>query len=125
MVTHPSEYNWSSYGCNSLGQTDNLVIPHPEYQRLGQNDGERRTVYQQLSAHQISEECINAVREATNKACVLGNDRFKRNIQEKLKRRAQHDTKTPYPSLPLLGLVELCNSERSVGVDCMSYAQRF
>jgi putative transposase len=89
MVAHPSQYCWSSYGCNAFGRTDNLVIPHPEYRRLGQDDGERRSVYQQLFEHQISEESINAIREATNKAWVLGNDRFKRSIQEKLKRRVE------------------------------------
>jgi putative transposase len=89
MVAHPSEYRWSSFGCNALGQTDNLVISHLEYQRLGQNDGERRSAYQQLFEHQISEESINAIREATNKAWALGNSRFKRSIQEKLKRRVE------------------------------------
>ncbi|MEO5655042.1 MAG: hypothetical protein ABIR00_03545, partial [Nitrosospira sp.] len=43
--------------------------------------------YQQLFEYPISEESINAIREATNKAWVLGNDRFKQSIQEKLKRQ--------------------------------------
>ncbi|SCX52194.1 transposase [Nitrosospira sp. Nsp1] len=87
MVAHPSEYPWSSYGCNALGPTDNLVNPHPEYRHLGRTDEERRSAYRQLFEYQISEESINAIREATNKAWVLGNDRFKQSIQEKLKRR--------------------------------------
>ncbi|SHL17182.1 putative transposase [Nitrosospira sp. Nsp11] len=89
MVAHPSEYRWSSYGYNAWGQTDNLVTPHPEYLRLGRTDEECRSAYQQLFEYPISEECINAIREATNKAWVLGNDRFKQSIQEKLKRRVE------------------------------------
>ena len=89
MVAHPSEYPWSSYGCNALGQIDKLVNPHPLYRRLGRTDEERRSAYQQLFAYPISEGSINAIREATNKAWVLGNDRFKQSIQEKLERRVE------------------------------------
>lgn len=89
MVMHPSEYHWSSYGYNAFGRTDNWVTPHLEYRRLGKTDEERRSAYRQLFKYQISEKSINAIREATNKAWVLGNDRFKRSIQEKLKRRAE------------------------------------
>ena len=89
MAAHPSEYPWSSYGYNALGQVDNLMSPHPEYRRLGQTDEECRSAYQQLFESQISEESIKAIREATNKAWVLGNDRFKQSIQEKLKRRVE------------------------------------
>ena len=34
MVAHPSEYPWSSYRCNALGQANILVLPHVEYVRL-------------------------------------------------------------------------------------------
>lgn len=89
MVAHASEYSWSSYAYNALGQTDNLISPHPEYRRLGQTDEACRSAYQQLFEYPVSEESINAIREATNKAWVLGNDRFKQSIQEKLKRRVE------------------------------------
>jgi putative transposase len=42
IVAHPSEYPWLSYGYNALGESNNLVTPHPEYQHLGKNDEERR-----------------------------------------------------------------------------------
>ena len=93
MVKHPSEYRWSSYGYNALNQANNLVTPHPEYRRLGNNDEERRNAYRQLFKHHISKENINAIREATNKAWVLGDDRFKRSIQGKLKRRVEPTAK--------------------------------
>jgi len=35
MAGHPSEYPWSSYRCNALGEENGLIRPHPEYQRLG------------------------------------------------------------------------------------------
>ena len=93
MVEHPSEYRWSSYGYNALDQTNNLITSHPEYRRLGNNDEERRSGYRLLFKQHISEESINAIREATNKAWVLGDARFKRSIQEKLKRRVEPTVK--------------------------------
>src|SRR5687768_14850296 len=93
MVAHPFEYPWSSYGYNALGQTNTLMIPHPEYRSLGETDEECRNSYQQLFKQEVSEESINAIRDATNKAWVLGNDRFKRSIQEKLKRRVEPSAK--------------------------------
>lgn len=89
MVAHPSEYPWSSYGCNALGQPDNLITPYLEYQHLGATDEKRREAYRQLFEQPIAEQEISQIREATNKAWVLGSDRFKQAIQEKLKRRVE------------------------------------
>lgn len=89
MVAHPSEYPWSSYSYNALGQMNDLITPYLEYQRLGPTDDERRAAYRQLFKHAISAKNIGEIREATNKAWVLGNARFKQHIQEKLKRRIE------------------------------------
>lgn len=87
MVAHPSEYPWSSYCCNALGQANELVVPHIEFMRLGLSADERQAEYRQLYKHHISETNINDIREATNKAWVLGSDRFKHRIQKKLDRQ--------------------------------------
>lgn len=89
MVAHPSEYPWSSFRRNALGQTDELVTPHLEYRRLGKTDEERQAAYRQLFRRRIPEASLAEIREATNKAWVLGNDRFKRRIQAKLNRRVE------------------------------------
>lgn len=86
MVAHPSDYRWSSYHYNAQGQADRLITPHLEYRRLGKAVGERRKAYRQLFKHRIPNDSLNAIREATNKAWVLGSDRFKRGIQKKLER---------------------------------------
>ncbi len=89
MVAHPSEYPWSSYRHNSLGQANELITPHSEYRRLGKTDEERQAAYRQLFKHRIPENSLAEIREATNKAWVLGNDRFKQRIQAKLDRRVE------------------------------------
>lgn len=89
MVAHPSEYPWSSYSCNALGNANELVSPHLEYLRLGKTDDARHAAYRQLFKYHIAESSMNEIREATNKAWVLGNDRFKQRIQKQLERRVE------------------------------------
>ena len=89
MVIDPSDYPWSSYHYNALGQLSDLLAPHPEYQRLGESNEARQAAYCGLFKHQLSENSITEIREATNKAWVLGNDRFKQRIQEQLGRRVE------------------------------------
>lgn len=89
MVAHPSEYIWSSYHCNALGQSNALLSPHVEYQRLGNIADVRQLVYRQLFHHHIPESSVAEIRAATNKAWVLGSDHFKRRIQQKLARRVE------------------------------------
>ena len=87
MVDHPSDYPWSSYHSNALGKTNELLTPHIEYKRLGKSESERQAAYRQLFKHHLSESSMDEIREATNKAWVLGNDRFKQRIQKQLERR--------------------------------------
>lgn len=87
MVSHPSEYPWSSYRHNAVGKADALISPHMQYRRLGKTDEERQAAYRQLFRHHIPEASLSEIREATNKAWVLGNDRFKERIQKQLERR--------------------------------------
>ncbi|MGZ8186402.1 MAG: transposase [Methylobacter sp.] len=89
MVIEPADYPWSSYHHNTLGRLSDLVVPHPEYQHLGESNEARQTAYRELFKHYISENSITEIREATNKAWVLGNDRFKQRIQEQLGRRVE------------------------------------
>lgn len=87
MTAHPSEYPWSSYRSNALGEQNALLTPHAEYQRLGRTDDERRAAYRQLFKARIADKTLDEIREATNKAWVLGDDRFKGQFASQLERR--------------------------------------
>jgi len=89
MVNHPAEYPWSSYHRNASGKEDGLVTPHREYKRLGSTDPERQSAYRQLFRARIPEMTLDAIREATNKAWVMGSDRFKTRISSKIDRPVQ------------------------------------
>ena len=89
MVSHPSEYPWSSYRCNALGQPNDLLTPYSEYLQLGTSAEARQAAYRQLFKQHIPEGSVDEIREATNKAWVLGNDRFKQRIQQQIARRIE------------------------------------
>jgi putative transposase len=89
MVIDPADYPRSSYHYNALGQPSDLVVPHPEFLRLGGSNKARQVAYRDLFKYQLSENSITEIREATNKAWVLDNDRFKQRIQEQFGRRVE------------------------------------
>lgn len=86
MVKHPVEYPWSSYSYNALGKVDQLVTPQLEYQRLGTTKQERQSAYRQLFRARIPEMTLETLREATNKAWVMGSERFKARMSKQMDR---------------------------------------
>jgi putative transposase len=54
MVSHPSEYPWSSYHFNALGQANDLLRPSHEYLQLGMTDEARQAAYRALFKHHIT-----------------------------------------------------------------------
>jgi putative transposase len=88
-VNHPSKYPWSSYSFNALGMENQLITPHQEYKRLGRTDAERQSAYRQLFRSRIPQMTLAEIREATNKAWVIGSDKFKSRIARKIDRPVQ------------------------------------
>ena len=88
MVIHPSEYHWSSYRHNALGELNNLITPHGEYERLGLTREDKFKCYQELFALDLEQVVIDEIRENTNKCWVLGNKEFKSIIEQKLNRKS-------------------------------------
>ena len=93
MADHAAEYPWSSYRCNALGHEDELVTPHLLYQSLAKTSQDRQFSYRQLFSREIPVETLDEIRNATNKAWVLGSDYFKDRIEEQLERRVMPSKK--------------------------------
>ena len=89
MVEHAADYPWSSYQANAGGKAIQLLTPHPLYNGLGKTEKARQAAYQTLFNGTMPEQDINAIRHATNKAWVLGDERFKTQIAQKTGRRAE------------------------------------
>jgi putative transposase len=87
MVQHPGDYPWSSYRVNGQGEHNELISPHPEYIRLGWSDESRFASYRELFRTHVEPELIDEIRTATNGNYALGNERFKDEIANMLKRR--------------------------------------
>ena len=81
MVKHPGDYSWSSFRANAYGEDDTLVTPHLLYRQLDRIETERHKAYRQLFRTQLTRNEVESIREATNKAWVLGNDRFRAKIE--------------------------------------------
>ncbi|HEY4655524.1 MAG TPA: transposase [Chryseolinea sp.] len=87
MVERPEGYPWSSYPHNAQGQPNPLIQPHALYLALGQSKDERTQNYQALFQVHIDRDTLEVIRKATNKDQVLGNDKFKAEIEQMLNRR--------------------------------------
>lgn len=89
MVKHPSEYPWSSYHFNAMGKSNELLTPHILYKRLGKNNLLQEKAYRELFRNHIAKKTLEDIRTATNKAWVLGNDRFHNKIEKLIERQVK------------------------------------
>lgn len=89
MVKQPQDYRWSSYHANALGKANNMIVAHDEYLRLGLNENDRLKAYRALFKAHFDEDVIGQIRDATNGNFALGDERFQREIEAVLGRRAK------------------------------------
>lgn len=82
MVDDPAEYSWSSYGCNALGVTTKLQIPHERYLSLGKTNSDRQEAYRKLFKVQVSKDLLKEIRESTNRGLALGSSVFAEQIEK-------------------------------------------
>ena len=82
MVNSPEEYVWSSYGANAWGD-QSWLSPHKEYLALGSERTERLLNYRQLFQEKLGEPDLERIRKAAYYCQPVGNDRFRKMIEEK------------------------------------------
>ena len=87
MVDSPAGYKWSSYHANGLCKKSQLWTPHPIWQHLGDSDLQRAEIYRQLFQGHLDIDVLNEVRRSLNKGLALGNDNFRKKIEELTGRR--------------------------------------
>ena len=89
MVRRPHDYRWTSYHANGDGKPDPLITPQREYLRLDRDETARRAAYRELFKAPMQAETVDAIRLATNGNFGLGNQRFQKQIEAALGRRAE------------------------------------
>ncbi len=86
LVSAPGDYPYSSFAFNADGRPNHLLTPHGIYESLARTDGARRAAYRRLFSDRVAPETLSTIRDATNACRVLGDDRFKDQIETMLGR---------------------------------------
>jgi putative transposase len=89
LVQRAAAYEWSSHNANALGAEDELVRPHAAYLALGDNAMARCAAYAEQFDTPAPGGLVQRIRDATNKAWVLGDDAFCRDVESRLNRRTR------------------------------------
>lgn len=89
MANHPGDYCWSSYACNAQGIVQDLIVPHPIYQSLGESLHQRCHAYRELFRTDIAPDQLHDIRDALNQELVLGRDDFKDKIEMMTQRQTR------------------------------------
>jgi putative transposase len=76
LVTHPSEYRWSSHRVNANGQEDSFISPHDEFLALGAQETTRRLSYKTLFVDSLDEALLERIRESTVGGYPLASEAF-------------------------------------------------
>ena len=63
------------------------MTPHPQYLQLGKTAEDRHKAYRALFRGRMTKRDLAAIRDATNRAWALGDDRFKEQIEARTGRR--------------------------------------
>jgi len=86
LVPAPGDYPYSSFAHNAHGSSDGLLTPHNTYESLAQTAEERWAAYRGLFSDSVASDMLSTIRDATNACLVLGDDRFKDQIEAMLGR---------------------------------------
>jgi len=86
MMAAPQDYPWSSYRYNAQGEHDGLLEPHDVYRRLGPDNASRQQRYRRLFQELLDSGELGRIRSATETGTVIGNNRFREQIETALER---------------------------------------
>jgi len=87
MVNSPQDYPWSSHRHNAHGKHDRLLEMHSVYRRLGSDIASCRHAYSSFFRRALGAGELEQIRFATEAGTVIGNDRFRQQIEKALECR--------------------------------------
>lgn len=90
MVLRPGDYPWSSYAANAHGKDDGLTHRHDVYLSLGSDETERQRAYRELFRERLDAVDVQSLRAGINLCVPVGGDRFKSQIERRLKQRISY-----------------------------------
>jgi len=87
MVSHPSDYHWSSYQINAGLSPWKDLIPHETYQTLSRNKEQREEAYRDLFQTELGVNLMGEIRRSAQFSMPLGNKKFQQEISLALGRK--------------------------------------
>jgi putative transposase len=90
IAAHPMDYEWSSYRCNAVGQSSQLIVPHSFYTNLSAEKSERERFYRGLFSEEMPELMFSQLRLATNGDVALGPDKLSHELSIRMQRNMRH-----------------------------------
>lgn len=81
MVKRPADYPWSSYPANGLNKPRRMWTAHRIWLDLGSTDDQRAKNYRDLFDEQLEKEELQDIRRTVNTGLLLGDDRFRAEIE--------------------------------------------
>lgn len=84
MVTKPEDWKWSSYAYNAYGEKDKLIKPHAVYLAIDSDKNKRIDYYRDSFKQFLHPSLINDLRAAVQTGTPLGDDGFKKHIEQLL-----------------------------------------
>lgn len=97
MVRDPLDYAWSSYRSHALDCRAKMWKPHPEYLALGKTRSSRLKAYRSLISQQLESEKVREIRAAANSGMVLGNEQFRKKVEQLTGQRQHYIKRGPKP----------------------------
>lgn len=89
MAASPTDYPWSSYRYHAEGCVNEVIQDHRLYLELGATQIERQLAYRELFRHQLDDKELAEIRTSVNGGLVLGEERFKDEIEGVVARRVR------------------------------------
>ncbi|MBE0440031.1 MAG: transposase [Gammaproteobacteria bacterium] len=87
MVEQPSDYLYSSYHANALGEKDLLVTPHAEFLKLSDDPVVRQTFYKDLFQQLLPDDMLQNLKNGYRSGTPVGSSRFTEKIEAVLGRK--------------------------------------
>jgi len=83
MTEHPSDYPWSSYHANGMGESNVILSPHELYLSLAKMKDERLQIYNELLDTKIKSQELLAINKSVNSGTPLGSTKFIKTVETK------------------------------------------
>lgn len=87
LAASPGDYAWSSYAHHAGQKSDPAVTDHALYWALGNTPFQREAAYIALAEQALAAEEIATLERAVLKGWPLGSDKFKTDLQNRVKRQ--------------------------------------